>query len=298
VPTVSAVSVWAGYRGKSVVKGVNFSTGSRGVYAVIGPNGSGKTTLLRVVAGVLEPYRGDVLIDDRSVFRDSEVKKVIGYMPADIGLLPRLTLFENLLLFLQLLGYGRDFLKRRLEELGKLIELEDILYAKCGSLSTGQRVRAGIARALIHDPEVVILDEPTRGLDAVHAKRVRALLRELSRSKLIVFTTHLIHEVLELSDWVAVMKGGKIVFSGSVSEFSAALSTKPVTVFVKTAYPIDDLLRDRGLEFEKKGFATYLVKLPRLSELPELLTRIALTAPILEVREDLDEVISALYGGA
>ena len=294
---IEVKDVSAGYRSKVIVKDVDLDLRGTGVFTIIGPNGSGKTTLLRVIAGVLKPYRGDVLIDGVSIYRDSEMKKVIGYMPADIGLLPRLTLYDNLRLFAELLGYSRDYLENRLEILKKYIPVDDILYMKAGTMSTGQKVRAGLIRALIHDPKILILDEPTRGLDAMFAKHVRALIQELARDRLVIMTTHLVHEVLELSNYVAVLQRGKLVFRGSIDEFRRALADKPVTLYVRTTTNVDDVLKNLGIEFTKRAFSDYIIKLPNLNVMPTLLRELSTSTNIVEFREDLDELVKALYEG-
>ena len=295
--TVEVKDVSAGYRYKVIVKDVNLSLRGTGVFTVIGPNGSGKTTLLRVVAGVLKPYKGDVLINNVSIYRDNEVKKIIGYMPADIGLLPKLTLYENLRLFAELLGYSRDYLENRLEVLKKYIPVDDILYMKAGTMSTGQKVRAGLIRALIHDPKVLILDEPTRGLDAVFAKHVRALIQELARDRLVIMTTHLLHEVLELNSYVVVLRCGELVFKGNIGEFRRLLADKPVTLYVRTTTDVDEILKNLGIKFTKRALGDYIIRLPNLSTMPTLLRELSVSTNIVELREDLDELVKALYGG-
>ncbi|WP_338248711.1 ABC transporter ATP-binding protein [Pyrodictium abyssi] len=297
ISTISVVGVAAGYRGKPVIRDVDVEFRGPGVHAIIGPNGSGKTTLLRVITGVIRPYRGDVLFDGRSIHREPEVKRLIGYMPAEIGLLPRLTLYENLETYLEILGYDRGFLEERLEALGRVLPLDDILHRMVGAMSTGQRVRAGLVRTLIHDPEVVVLDEPTRGLDIVLARQVREMLQDIARDRMVIMTTHLAHELLELSSHVTVMKSGRVLFSGSIDEFRRSLADRPVTLHIRTATPIDDVLENLGVEFQRKAYSYYIVRLPSLNEAPRLLTELPRHTGILELREDLDELVKALYEG-
>ena len=295
--SVVVKGVSAGYKGKVVVKNIDLDVEGSGIFMIIGPNGSGKTTLLRVIAGVLKPYSGEVLVDGIPIHRNSEVKKIVGYMPADIGLLPRLTLYDNLRLFAELLGYSKSYVEERLEVLRKYIQVDDILYMKCGAMSTGQKVRAGFIRTLIHDPRILILDEPTRGLDVAFAKHVRSLIRELARDKLVIMTTHLIHEVLDMGRYVAVLQHGELVFKGSIDEFRKVLADKPVTLYVKTTTDVDEVLQSLNIEFIKRAYGDYIIKLPNLNALPTLIRELSTSTNIIEFREDLDELVKALYEG-
>jgi len=289
--------VSAGYRGKVIVRNIDLDVEGPGVFMVIGPNGSGKSTLLRVIAGIVKPYSGEVTINGVPIYRRSEVKRVVGYMPADVGLLPRLTLYDNLRVFAELLGYGKRYVDERLEVLRKYIQVDDILYMRCGAMSTGQRVRAGLIRTLIHDPQIIILDEPTRGLDVAFARHVRSLIQELARDRLVIMTTHLIHEVLDMGGHIAVLRRGELVFRGSIDEFRRVLADKPVTLYVKTATDVDEVLQGLGVEFARRAYGDYMIRLPNIYALSRLLRELSAHTNIVEFREDLDEVVKMLYGG-
>jgi len=289
--------VSAGYRGRAVVRNIDLDVEGPGVFMVIGPNGSGKSTLLRVIAGIVKPYSGEVTINGVPIYRRSEVKRVVGYMPADVGLLPRLTLYDNLRVFAELLGYGKRYVDERLEALRKYIQVDDILYMGCGAMSTGQRVRAGLIRTLIHDPQIIILDEPTRGLDVAFARHVRSLIQGLARDRLVIMTTHLIHEVLDMGGHIAVLRRGELVFRGSVDEFRRVLADKPVTLYVKTDTDVDEVLQSLNIEFVRRAYGDYVIRLPNIYALPRLLREVSTHTNIVEFREDLDEMVKMLYGG-
>jgi len=289
--------VSAGYRGRAVVRNIDLDVEGPGIFMVIGPNGSGKSTLLRVIAGVVKPYSGEVFINGVSIYGGGEVKRVVGYMPADIGLLPRLTLYDNLRVFAELLGYDKRYVDERLEVLRKYIQVDDILYMRCGAMSTGQRIRAGLIRTLIHDPQIVILDEPTRGLDVAFARDVRSLIQGLARDRLVIMTTHLVYEVLDMGRDIAVLRSGELVFRGSIDEFRRVLADKPVTLYVKTTTSVDEVLQSLNIEFVRRGYGDYIIRLPNIYTLSKLLRELSTYTNIIEFREDLDELVKTLYGG-
>lgn len=297
VSVVRVVDVVAGYRGRAVIGPVNTCFRGPGVVAVLGPNGCGKSTLLRCLAGVLKPFRGDVLLDNMSVYSYPDAKRFIGYMPADIGLAPRLTLYENLKLFAYLLGYDERFLREAIEAVKRFVQVDDILHVRAGSMSTGQRVRAGIVRAVIHNPRVVILDEPTRGLDPVHASSIRSLIRELGKQRLVIMSTHMIHEVFDLANFVAVLRRGKLVFADTIERFRDTLRDKPLAVTIRTVREVDDAIKRLGIEFEKREGNTYVLRISRAYEVSKVLREILLATDVTEVREDLDKLVESIYSG-
>lgn len=295
--SISIENVSAGYGNKIIVRDIDISFSETGVYVIIGPNGSGKSTLLRITAGVLEPIRGDVLINGISIFKNHEVKRLIGYLPADLGLIRRLTLYENIKFFLELLGFNRDFIEERLAYLEAVLRINDILHLKVGGMSTGQRARAGLARSIAHDPKILVLDEPTRGLDVFFAKQVRELLRIVARDKVVVMTTHLIHEVLELGNYIVVLRGGRIIFRGTASEFRNVLVNKPLSIYIRTSTEVDEVFKSMNLEFEKRGYEDYVVKLPDLGHIPVVVRELVQHTSIIEFREDIDELVKSIYEG-
>ncbi len=213
------IDVSAGYYGSCVLYDINVEF-SKGLHFIIGPNGSGKSTLLRVTSGILIPWKGDVLLNGYSIFRNPRLKRYIGYMPHGVGLLPHLTVRDNFLLYAELVGLtDRSFIKSRIQELCEIFKLWDIIDKRVAELSHGQRVRAGIARTLIHDPDVIILDEPTSGLDPYFAIEVLNLLSNISKSKVVIVTTHSLNDLRTCRHAsIVLLHRGKVMFKGNFSE--------------------------------------------------------------------------------
>jgi sodium transport system ATP-binding protein len=190
------------------------------VYALLGPNGAGKTTALRCLATLLAPTSGTVVVNGHDVRRDPiEVRRSLAFLAASMGLYQRLTTREMLLYFGRLNGLEERALRARVDELVELFELHDFQNRLCGRLSTGQRQRVSIARAILHDPPALILDEPTLGLDLVSGRGIYAMIHlARMRGKAILFSTHQMEEVELLADRVGVISRGGLVAEGTVQE--------------------------------------------------------------------------------
>lgn len=191
------------------------------IKALLGPNGAGKTTFLRTITG-LEPIQsGNVNIDGYSP-TDNNLKQTIGFLSDGFGLYPRLTAYENIQYFANLHGIPLTIFKQRIALLDDALSLKPLLDQFASTLSLGQRIRVAIARTLIHDPQTLILDEPTNGLDLASVRKLRAFLRMLTTpeygSKCILFSTHQMHEVERLADNVAILVKGEIKVQGTVSD--------------------------------------------------------------------------------
>jgi sodium transport system ATP-binding protein len=187
------------------------------VYALLGPNGAGKTTALRCLATLLVPTKGTASVGGEDVVRRPlEVRKRIGFLAASMGLYERLTPVELLTYFGRLHGVEDATLEPRVAELVEVFGIEPFSNQRCGALSTGQGQRVSVARALIHDPPALVLDEPTMGLDVVSGEVIyRFIQRERERGKAILFSTHHMAEVELLADRIGVVSGGRLVAEGS-----------------------------------------------------------------------------------
>lgn len=201
------------------------------VYGLLGPNGAGKTTTVKILSTLLIPDSGSARVGEFDVIKEPHrVREIIGLvLYPDKGFYSRLSGLENLVYFGRLYGLSRDHTERRARELLKLVDLEWAANRPYGEYSLGMRARLSIARALIHDPQVVFLDEPTIGLDPLSARSIRDLIRDLkSEGRAILMTSHNLWEVEEVCDRVGIIKGGRVLMEGSPAEIKSMLSLKYV----------------------------------------------------------------------
>jgi len=190
------------------------------IYGFIGPNGAGKTTTMRILATLLEPTRGQAFIEGLDVTKNGKkVRSVIGYMPDFMGVYDDLKVFEYLEFFAAAFGIERKKRKSIVEGVLELTDLRSKRSVSVDSLSRGMQQRLGLARVLIHDPKVLILDEPASGLDPRARIEIRELLRELKRmGKTIMISSHILSELEEICDHVGIIEQGRLVFSGTMEE--------------------------------------------------------------------------------
>lgn len=195
------------------------------VYALLGPNGAGKTTALRCLATLLEPTSGSAKVGGVDVRADPlGARRRIAFLSSSMGIYERLSARELLTYFGELHGLEESRLTARVEEMIDLFAMHDFAGRLCGKLSTGQRQRVSLGRALVHDPPVLILDEPTLGLDVLSGRTIHEFIaRERERGKTILFSTHHMEEVELLADRVGVLRKGELVAEGSPSELVQAL---------------------------------------------------------------------------
>jgi sodium transport system ATP-binding protein len=193
------------------------------VYALLGANGAGKTTALRCLATLLQPSAGGSSVAGfDSATQPLEVRRRLGFLAASMGLYERLTAKEMLLYFADLHGIPPADRERRVAELVDDFEIAPFADRYCGKLSTGQRQRVSIARAIVHDPPALVLDEPTLGLDVLSGETIyRFIARSRERRRAIIFSTHQMSEVELLADRVGIIAGGRLVAEGTVEEIVA-----------------------------------------------------------------------------
>ena len=206
------------------VRGVDFTATDGRITGLLGPNGAGKTTTLRIVSGLIEADGGSAEIDGLSVAHErSRALARLGVLGDARGLYVRLTARENILYFARLQGVGEDLARQRLERLSQTLELGAILDRRTEGFSQGERMKTALARALIHDPPNIILDEPTNGLDVRATRGLREVLRRLrdEHGKCIVFSTHIMQEVERLCDEVVIVAHGRSLARGTPAELCA-----------------------------------------------------------------------------
>jgi sodium transport system ATP-binding protein len=227
-------------RAVQAVDGVAWTAADACITGLLGPNGAGKTTTLRMVAGLVVPDAGRIHVDGiDAVQAPRDALARMGVLSDARGLYPRLTARENIAYYGMLHGMGRDAANRRAEALADTLDMRVLLDRRTEGFSQGERMKTALARALVHDPHNIILDEPTNGLDVLATRSLREALRRLrdDEGKCIVFSTHIMQEVERLCDRVVLISHGRTVAEGSVAELNAlAGGTDFEDTFVQLAF--------------------------------------------------------------
>lgn len=206
------------------VRGVDFTAADRRITALLGPNGAGKTTTLRMVAALVRPDDGRVEVDGIDVAaRPHEALARMGVLSDARGLYPRLTARENIVYYGRLHGLAEDAAQARADTLAAMLDMRPLLERRTEGFSQGERMKTALARALVHDPHNIVLDEPTNGLDVLATRALREALVMLrdEHGKCIVFSTHIMQEVERVCDRVVLVSHGRTVADGTVAELTA-----------------------------------------------------------------------------
>jgi sodium transport system ATP-binding protein len=205
------------------VDGVSFKAADGQITGLLGPNGAGKTTSLRMLYTLMKPDRGQVLVDGIDATVDAEgVRRRLGVLPDSRGLYKRLSSRENIRYFGRLHGLDDALIAQRTEALSKALDMGDIIDRRTEGFSQGQRVKTAIARALVHDPRNVILDEPTNGLDVMATRAMRRFLLQLkAEGRCVLFSSHIMQEVAALCDRIVIIARGQVVAEGTADELRA-----------------------------------------------------------------------------
>jgi sodium transport system ATP-binding protein len=202
------------------VREVSFRAADGSITGLLGPNGAGKSTTLRMLYGVLTPDAGSARIDGLDIRGETSAARAhLGVLPHGAGLYGNLTARENIAYFGSLHGIGRKRLAVRIVELARALDMENFIDRRAKGFSQGQRIKTALARALVHDPANVILDEPTNGLDVMAIRNLREILRSLkAQGRCIVFSSHVMQEVAALCDQVVIIGRGSVLARGSLEE--------------------------------------------------------------------------------
>jgi sodium transport system ATP-binding protein len=223
------------------VQGVKFTAVDARITGLLGPNGAGKTTTLRIAAALIEPDAGRVLVDGIEVAsRPIEALARMGVLSDARGLYPRLTARENIVYYGRLHGMTAAAAAARAEALAKTLDMQTLLDRRTEGFSQGERMKTALARALVHNPPNIVLDEPTNGLDVLATRSLRETLRRLRdhEGKCIIFSSHIMQEVERLCDHVVVIAQGRTVAAGTVAELLACTGQQDFEEsFVRLAFP-------------------------------------------------------------
>ena len=208
---------------------VSFKAEEGRILGFLGPNGAGKTTTMRIITGFMPATIGTVLVDGLDIFEQSlEARRRIGYLPENPPLYPEMRVESYLRFVAKLKGVGHDALEGAIEHVTKVCGLTDVINRICGQLSKGFRQRVGLAGAIIHNPSVLVLDEPTIGLDPRQIREIRSLIKGLSDGHTIVLSTHILPEVSQICDRVVIINDGKVVLEENLDQLPAGSSLEDV----------------------------------------------------------------------
>lgn len=195
-----------------------------GVYGLLGVNGAGKTTLMRMLTTLIPPTGGEIRWDGQDVFRmDSAYRKLLGYLPQDFGYYPDFSIYDYLMYIASIKGIRPAAAKQRALRLLKQVGLSQAGHKKMKTLSGGMKRRVGIAQAMLNDPKILILDEPTAGLDPNERIRFRNLISELSEDRIVLLSTHIVSDIEYIASEILLMKDGRITLSGTAEEVIASM---------------------------------------------------------------------------
>ena len=229
------------FRDMTAVKNVSY-TMTTGVYGLLGVNGAGKTTLMRMLCTLLKPTGGSITWDGEDIFEmDGKYRKILGYLPQDFGYYPDFTVYDYLMYIASIKGVRPAAARQRIKLLLDQVGMKKAAKRKMKKLSGGMKRRIGIAQAMLGDPKILILDEPTAGLDPNERIRFRNLISELAGERLVLFSTHIVSDIEYIANEILLMQGGEIKASGTAEEL---LSAMPEEVW--------------SLEVEKKEIERYM----------------------------------------
>jgi sodium transport system ATP-binding protein len=223
------------------VDNVSFLCKPGQIYGLLGANGAGKTSTLRMLATILEPTDGTAVVCGHDVIEDPQkVRANVGFLSAATALYPRLSSQEMVEYFGRLNGLDEATLKKRIDDIFGRLDMNSFRDRRCDKLSTGMKQKTSIARTLIHDPQVMIFDEPTLGLDIMTARTIIDFIRECrQRGKTVIFSTHVMSEVEKLCDTIGIIQSGKLLAEGSLTELRERYKENDLEeIFVKIVAPL------------------------------------------------------------
>lgn len=240
------------YKDKVALDGITFSF-TPGIYGLLGPNGAGKSTMMNLITDNLTPTKGRVLLDEKSIDElGSEYRKLLGYMPQQQNIYPELSLRRFLYFMASLKGIKKSEAQKDINHYVRMVKLEDVIGKKLGTFSGGMKQRALIAQALIGNPGILILDEPTAGLDPKERIRIRNLISEVARDKIVIIATHVVTDIEFIAKEIIMLNSGNIIRSGSPSELLSELDGKVWNIFlsdeeideINVKYKVSNISRD------------------------------------------------------
>ena len=238
---IKTMELFKQYKNLTAVDKLHLEIKQGELFSLLGVNGAGKTTTIKMLTGLTKPSSGDAFVGGYSITKQPEqVKQLIGVSPQETAVAPNLSVEENLELICGIYGFSKEKTKRRIEELSKQFSLDTVLKRKAGKLSGGWQRRVSIAMALISEPKILFLDEPTLGLDVIARHELWGIIRSLKGRITIILTTHYMEEAEALSDRIGIMKNGSLLAVGTVEELNKMAGTKDFeTAFVSVVKGVE-----------------------------------------------------------
>ena len=232
--TIKITGLSKNFGSKQAQKNINLEIQS-GMFGLLGPNGAGKTTLMKTIATLLKKKSGEVLVCGVPVEKCSEIRGLIGYLPQDFSMYGNMNAYEALDYLATLSGMSKSERKKKVPEMLEKVNLWEQKKTKVKAMSGGMKRRLGIAQSLIHNPKVIIVDEPTAGLDPEERVRFRNLLCEIAKDRIVLLSTHIVGDIEATCEEIAVLNQGEIVFRGTVRELLKLVENKVYTVEISTS---------------------------------------------------------------
>lgn len=230
----------------TILDDIEFSVKKGEILGFLGPNGAGKTTTMKIITSFWSPTEGTINIDGKNISENTiNSRRKIGYLPETVPLYEDMQVYEYLKFVAEARGINKDEIKKRIREVIENCGLREVLKKPIEELSKGYRQRVGLAQAIMHNPEILILDEPTTGLDPNQIVEIRKLIKELGKEKTVIFSTHILGEVSAVCDRAIIINKGKIVGEGSPEELAKKAGGKEI-IFVKIKGPKDHILNKIG----------------------------------------------------
>ncbi len=280
MPSLQLTGVNSGYNGMDVLQEINLNVTEPSIYVVLGPNGAGKTTLLRTIAGILEPHRGTVAFDGKDVYASRETRKRMSYLSHLNALPEEMTVRDALGFYASIEGGDVSKVIQTLD-LGPLVE------TKVSKLSQGQKKRVSIAKTLLNDRDLYLLDEPTSNLDPAMAKEVRDLLLEFSKRKIVLYSSHNLFEAKEIGTYLILIRAGRLQFFDRIEN----LRTGTYRVGIKARGDVAAVV-SAPLE---NGYYVVTVKSP--DEVGEIVKKLVNAGVVVAEVKELDNPLESLFTG-
>jgi len=229
--------------GNIILDDISFSVKKGEILGFLGPNGAGKSTTMKIVTSFWNPSKGTVLVDDINVEKNSILtRKKIGYLPETVPLYDDMKVFEYLKFVAEIRDVPKNEIKKRIKEVVEETGLKKVLLKPIDELSKGYRQRVGLAQAIMHKPDILILDEPTTGLDPNQIAEIRDLIKKIGKEKTVIFSTHILSEVSATCDRAIIINNGKIVAEGNIEELMKKAGAREI-IYVKIKGAKDEVLR-------------------------------------------------------